>query len=335
MKQAGTETGAGAFGWMQDQLYQLKAHVAQMEQQLEQLRTMSTEVSERQQTLVSTLEESLKAPVEAARLQEEINQAAGLIQHIQDQQAETRERLDALGRRNDEETNREQNDWVEIVHRVEQVERVIEQWDDRQAGVDEAARRVQQSISQVEQHIQQLDQQVEVSESKAARGLEGANRAEHTLTEVNATLFELQRDSEATAERARVAADVGHRLESTLGEHLEELQRLELLAERIELHRAERQRLEDRSRRLDEELQALQARVEKGDHQRGQLSAQQQGLTARMDTLQEHVDAQKTLLMEQFRKLTASEQRTKRRQIQELERELREMKQYVVDLTDE
>lgn len=335
VKEARPETGAGAFGWTQDQVYQLKARVAQMEQQLEQLRTVAMETGERQRVTEASLDYAIKGPVEAARLQEEINQAAGLIVQLQDQQAETRERLEALGRRRHEEGSRDQNDWVEVVRRVEQIERQIGRWDDRQAGVDEVGKRFQVELSVVRQQLQRIEQQIGETEGKAARGLEGATRAEHTLTEVEASILALQREDETIAERARVAVDVGHRLETTLGEHLEELRRLELLAERIELHRAERQRLEDRARRLDEEMEELRGRVDRADHTQGQLSSNQQGLASRLEALQEQVDEQRTALIDQFRKLTGSQQRTKRRQIQELEREVREMKGYVAKLTDE
>jgi chromosome segregation ATPase len=136
-------------------------------------------------------------------------------------------------------------------------------------------------------------------------------------------------------ERTRVASDVAHRLESTLGQQLQELQRIELLAERVELHRAERQRLEDRALRLEEELADLRARAEKLEQQDGRLHAHQQGLASRLDALQEHVDLQRAALHEQLRRLTGSQERTKRRQIQELEREVREMRQYVADLADQ
>jgi len=63
--------------------------------------------------------------------------------------------------------------------------------------------------------------------------------------------------------------------------------------------------------------------------------AQQQGLASRLDALQEHVDQQKAMLVEQIRRLTGSQERTKRRQIQELEREVREMRKYVADLADQ
>jgi len=135
--------------------------------------------------------------------------------------------------------------------------------------------------------------------------------------------------------KARGASDAAHRVESTLAQYQQGLQRLEMLADRIELHRAERQRLEDRALRLEEELTELRARVEQQQEGQGRLSGQQQGLASRLEALQELVTEQRALLVDQIRRLTATQDRTKRRQIQELERELREMKQYVADLTRE
>jgi chromosome segregation ATPase len=215
------------------------------------------------------------------------------------------------------------------------VERQVAQWLDRQAGVDEVGRRFQEGLSLLRQQQQQIDQRLEAVESKSGRALEGAMRAEHTLTQVEAALLELQRSDETLTERTRVASDVAHRLESTLGQQLQELQRIELLAERVELHRAERQRLEDRALRLEEELSDMRTRADKLEQQDGRMSAQQQGLASRLDSLQEHVDEQRAALLEQLRRLTGSQERTKRRQIQELEREVREMRQYVADLADQ
>ena len=58
-------------------------------------------------------------------------------------------------------------------------------------------------------------------------------------------------------------------------------------------------------------------------------------MSSRLDSLQEMVEEQRKLLVDQIRKLTGTQDRTKRRQIQELERELRETKQFVADLSRE
>ena len=335
VEETAQKTAPGPFGWMQDEIYLLKGQVAQLTQQLEQLRSMAMEQSESQRAVETSLRETALGAAQTPRLQEELNQAAALIAQLQDQQAETKERLEQLGRRREEEESQDQEEWVEVARRVEQIERRVDHWHDRQAGVDEVGRRFQEGLSLLTQQLQQTDQRLEAAESKAARGLEEAGRAEHTLTQVQATLVALEREDETIAERARVAADVAHRVETALNEQFQELQRVELLAERIELHRAERQRLEDRTMRLEEELGELRGSVDQGEQRQMVLSSQQQGLASRLDSLQEGVTDQRAMQADLLRKLLDAQARTKRRQMQELEREIREMKQYVAGLTDE
>jgi chromosome segregation ATPase len=322
-------------GWIQDQVYQLKADVGQLDQQLVQLQSLLTQLTDSMRGLEVSVRDTSTNAALAPRLQEELNQTVALIVHLQDQQAEANQQLDALGRHREVEQNREQLEWTEMAKRLELLERQVAQWLDRQAGVDEVGRRFQEGMSLVRQELQQIDQRLETVESKAGRALEGATRAEHTLTQVEAALLELQRSDDALTERTRVASDVAHRLESNLGQQLQDLQRLELLTERVELHRAERQRLEDRALRLEEELGELRGRTERAEQQDGRLGAQQQGLASRLDAFQEHVELQRVALVEQLRRLTSSQERTKRRQIQELEREVREMRKYVADLADQ
>jgi len=331
-QQAGTALG---LGWLQDQVYQLKADVGQLDQQQQQLQSLLTQLTDSMRGMEASFRDTSSNAGLAPRLQEELNHAVALIVQLQDQQAEANQQLDALGRHREAEQNRDHQEWVDIARRLEHVERQVAQWLDRQAGVDEVGRRFQEGLSLMRQELQQIDQRLEAVESKAGRALEGANRAEHTLTQVEAALLELQRSDNTLTERTRVASDVAHRLESTMGQQLQDLQRLELLTERVELHRAERQRLEDRALRLEEELAELRARAEKSEQQDGRLSAQQQGLASRLDAFQEHVDLQRAALVEQLRRLTGSQERTKRRQIQELEREVREMRKYVADLADQ
>jgi chromosome segregation ATPase len=335
VKESPPDTAAAGLGWLQDQLYQLKAHVSQLEQQVGHLQALVTNMTDGLRTAEGSLREAAQRVGQVPRLQEELNQSVALLVHLQDLQAETKERLDTLVRTGEGEAGRDQHDWTDLARRLEQLERQLALWQDRQAGVDEVGRRFQEGLSLLRQELQQLDRRLEGAESKAGRGLEGATRAEHTLSQVDAAILALQREDEAVGERARSAADAAHRVETTLAQHLQALQRIELLAERVELHRAERQRLEERALKLDEAMTELTGRLEQQREAQGRQSAQQQGLASRLDSLEEAVSEQRALLVDQIRRLTASQDRTKRRQIQELERELREMRQYVADLTRE
>jgi chromosome segregation ATPase len=322
-------------GWAQDQIYQMKAAVAALEQRFGHLQSVVTQLTETMRGAEASLREALAGAGQTPRLQEELNQTVALVVQLQDQHAEARERLDALGRREQADHSRDEEEWTELARRTDQLERQVALWHDRQAGVDEVGRRFQERVSLINQRVEEIDRRLESTEGKAARALEGSNRAEHSLTQTDAGVLAIRSENEAIAERLRVTAEVAHRLENTVTEQLQNIQRMELLAERIELHRAERQRLEDRALRLEEELRDLRQRSEAEEHHRGQLVTHQSAIVSRLDALQEQMTEQRNQIVEQIRKLTSSQERTKRRQVQELERELREMRQYIAALTDQ
>ncbi len=335
MKEPIAESTVGPVGWLQDQLYQLKGQVAQLEQELAHLRSTASTLTEGARASESSLHEALSRSAQVPRLQEEINQAAALIVHLQDQQQQSQERLAQLARRREEEVGHSHQDWTEAVRRIDQIEREVAAWQDRQEGVDQVGRRFQEDVSLLRVAIQRIEQRLDSTEGRAARSLESANRAEYTLTQVDAAILALQREDESIAERARVGTETAHRLENALNEKVQELDRLELLAERIELHRAERQRLEERALRLEDEQRDLSARAEQGEQEQVRIRGGQQGLASRMDALQEQVEEQRKILLDLLRNLLATEERTRRRRIQELEREIREMKRYAAGLTDQ
>ena len=335
VKELPSETEVNAIGWAQDQLYQLKAQVGQLEQQLEQVQVVNSKLNESTHKLEGSLEEATLAASQTPRLQEELNQAIALIVQLQDRQAETKESIEELGRSHGLDEDRDLEEWAEVVKRTGYLERQVELLKDRQSGVDESRRHQTEEVALLRQQIQQMEVRLDAAEGKSTSSLESANATEHRLSQVDSTFQELRQQNEAIGERARVTADTVTRVEHMLEQNLEELRRMELLAERIELHRAERQRLEDRALRLEEELQELKGRTDEGEHLQGKLGGQQQTLGSRFDVLQEQVEEQRSILIDQIRKLTATQDRTKRRQVQELERELREMKQFIADLVRE
>jgi chromosome segregation ATPase len=320
---------------VQDQIYQLKAQVAQLEQQLDHARSGLSDLGEHDRAFEAGLRQATAQSAQIPNLQTEINQAVALIVQLQDQERDLSEKMDVLTRRRDQDDDHSQQDWSDAVRRIEQLERQVAAWQDRQAGVDEVGRRFQEESATLRVELRQADQRLEATEAKAGRALESASRAENTLTHAEASILELQHQTETIAERARVAAEIGHRLENALSEKLQQLDRLELLAERIELHRAERQRLEDRALHLEDEMRELSGRVDAGDQEQVRMRGQYQGAASRLDALQEQLDQEKALVLGLLRKLLGTEERTKRRQVQELEREIREMKQYVAGLSDE
>jgi chromosome segregation ATPase len=321
--------------WVQDQLYQLKAAVGALEQQYGHMQSMVTQLGDSVRGVEAVLRETQGVVQTSERLQEEVNHTVGIVVQLQDLQAEANERIDLLTRREQADETHDAEQWIDVARKVDILERQVAQWHDRQAGVDEVGRRFQEGLSLIQQRLQDVDRRLEGTETRSGRALEGANRAEHTLTQADAAILDLKRDQDNLNERLRVTSEVAHRLENNVSEHIQDLQRVEMLAERIELHRAERQRLEDRALQLEEEQRDLRQRSEAEEQHRGRMVTQQSALSSRLDAMQEQLNQEKSKILEQLRRMVTSQERTKRRQVQELDRELREMRQYVAALRDE
>jgi len=335
VKDIPSETPVNAIGWAQDQLYQLKAQVATLEQQLEQLRLISVSLGESTDKTERSLQDAVNAASQTPRLQEELNQTIALVVQLQDRNAEMKERIDELARSRGLEEDREVEEYAEVVKRTDHLERQMEVWKDRQTGVDESTRRQTEDVSLLKQQVEKIESRVESAESRATKSLEGSREALKKIAQVESTVEGVTTQQEAMAERQRANAAAMKNVDATLEKNLNELRRLELLAERIELHRAERQRLEDRALKLEEELRELQSWSQDAEQQRGKMITQQATLASRLDDLTEEVENQRATLVDNIRKLTGTQDRTKRRQIQELERELRDMRQFIADLTRE
>jgi len=332
-KQQATGT-VDAARWLEDQMQEIKAHVARLEQQVQQVQALGSAMSDSLRDVEASLRKLTVDAAPVPGLREELNQTVALIVQLQDRYAEATTRLDTLERGRDQDNTRENEEWNGIAGRLEALERRAEAWATHGASVSEVPGRLQDSVALLQQLAEKLQSRVETVEDRAARGLDGANRAEHNLSLTQAELLAVQRQQEALAEGLRKSAAAAGHAEERIKDHFRDLERLQLLSERIELHRAERQRLEDRAMKLEQELTELRTESDRREERYARMEAKQGNIATKLETVEAMLEEERGLLVDQMRKLTSAQERTKRRQMQETERELREMKRYVADLAD-
>ncbi len=173
---------------------------------------------------------------------------------------------------------------------------------------------------------QALNQRVEGAESKAARSLEAVVRLEQVHSELEAAIRGLRREDDVVAERVRLAQEVGARLETELHAQQEEYRALPLLAERVELIRAERQRLEDRTSHTEESIEDARMRVERQEEVAQHIDARVKAMEARLEHVHGSTLEYRRTLSEQVLKLNVMLERMKRRRIEELDRDVKELR---------
>ena len=315
-----------ALNWLQDQVSQLKAGAGRLQQQGEQTQAAVLDINENLRDAESRLRETSARSIGLPAMQEQLRQLSGLMERIQDAEVLIDTKFELLERLNHEERTRDQGEKNELYRRIQELERRSEGLGERQATVDDSTRRFQEEVSRSHLQYQGLNQRLEAVESKTGRNLDAITRMEQAHSELEQAVRALRREDDVLAERSRLAHEVAARLETELHAQQEEYRVLPLLAERVELLRAERQRLEDRTSRNEETLGELLARVEREEEFTTHVDARMKAGEARMEHVHGATLDYRRSLNDHLLKMTTMLERMKRREVEETERQVKELR---------
>lgn len=318
--------GQDLVGWLHEQVGSLKAQIGRVTQQGDQLQAALLDVNEKLRDSESKVREMTARTLGLPVMQDQVRQLTGLLDRIQDTELLIDTKFEVLERQLGEERTRDQGEKNDLYRRVQDLERRSESLNERQSGVDDANRRFQEEVARSHLQTQGIGQRLEAVESKAGRTLDALTRLEQTHAEVETAIRALRREDDVLAERARLAHDVAARIESEMHAQAEEYRTLPLLAERVELLRAERQRLEDRVSRAEESLGDSVVRLERQEETSAQLDVRLKSHDGRIDMIHTNSLDHRRNLSDQLLKLNQMLERMKRRQVEELDRDVKELR---------
>ena len=321
--------------WLQDQFHLLKAQLGKVQHQTDQTQAMALDVSDKMRQQEATIADLASQAGAIVPLQEEMRQLKEVLARLQDQQVQARSQLEETIRQRLTEAERGRVEVTDLRRRLEELERQVEAWLDRQSGVEDAARRYQEGIALASARAESMDQRLEALEGRASRNLEATNRIDQEISRIDAAIQGLGREDDLQAERARVALEAARRVEAEVESERRDLRALAELSERMELLKVERQRLEDRLAQVEENVNELRGLLAHQEQLLGVLDGRTQGYLGRLEALREEILRHRQQFVEHLLKLSSGQERLKRRQIEELEREIKELKQHAVGLTEE
>ena len=324
-----------ALAWLQDQLHLVKAQLGKVQHQMDQTQAMALDAVEKLRAQEAALSGLLSQGNALAPIQDELRQIKDVLARLQEQQVQARNQLDEMTRQRAADGERERVERGDLLRRLDELEREVESWMERQSGVEETARHYQEGVALSSLRIEALERRLGQAESKASRSLEAANRADQEIARVDAALLELAREDEVQAERARVALEAARRLEGEVSADRRDLGALNQMGERVELLRVERQRLEDRLAGVEEAMEELRTLLAKQEQLIGVLEGRTQGYHGRLESLREEILRYRQQLVEHLRKLSTGQERVKKRQITDLEREIQELRKHAIGLKEE
>jgi len=312
--------------WLHDQIAQLKTQMSRMQQQNDQAQAAIADSNDSMRDLEAKVREMAAKTLGLPTMQDQLRQVSGLLDRIQDAEVLIDTKFEILERQNAEERARDQGEKNDLFKRVQDLERRSEGVADRQLTVDETTRRLQEDIGRAHLQFQSMNQRVDQAETKAARGLESLIRIEQTHSELESAVRTLRREDDVLQERIRLVQEETARLETDVHAQAEEYRVLPLLSERVELLRAERQRLEDRTSHNEEVLEEARSRVERQEEAAQHIDTRMKAVEARIEHVHSTTLEYRRTLSEQVLKLNVMIERMKRRRIEEMERDVKELR---------
>jgi chromosome segregation ATPase len=322
----GPQTGQELVGWLHEQVGALKAHIGRIQQQGDQLQAAMLDLNEKLRDGEGRIREVTSRTMGLQVMQDQVRQLTGLLDRIQDTEVLIDTKFEILERQLGEERTRDQAEKNDLYRRVQDLERRSESMAERQSGVDDASRRFLDDVARAHIEALSITQRLDAVETKAGRTLEALTRLEQSHSEAEASIRTLRREDDVLAERARLAHEVAVRIENEMHAQAEEYRTLPVLSERVELLRAERQRLEDRVSRMEESLNDGLVRLEREEEASTHVDLRLKAHDTRIGDMHTSVLEHRRSLTDQLLKLNQMLERMKRRQVEELERDVKELR---------
>jgi chromosome segregation ATPase len=312
--------------WLEDELREAKVQVARLEQGLSEARGQITALT----SLVHAAEDGTTAT--SARLAE-IPQVAGQVGQVRQTLVQLEEQAGAVDRRLTEalrlqqlESERLRQDVNATHRRVELVERLVETWSPRFEHLEDADRRLHEAITLTRQRTEELERRQESAELRTSRGLEAMQRYDHEIGRLAVDVQAFQKREALTGERLQAFGESVRRAERQTEAIATEVAEQREFSEKLELLRAEIHRVEDRISAFETSTDSNQQEL--ADHRRslGLLDGKDRGFSDRLALIQTELAAYREQVADQFHRLHIALDRHRRRQIEELERDLRDLK---------
>jgi chromosome segregation ATPase len=311
---------------MQDQMVQVKAQLGRLTQATDQTQAAILDVNEKMRDAEAKVREITARTLGLPGMSEQLRQLTGLLDRIQDAEVLIDTKFEVMERQTAEERGRDQAEKNDLYRRVQELERRSESVVERQSALDDSTRRFQDEIARANLQYQGLNQRLEAVESKSGRNVDAVVRLEQEHAEVEQALRALRREDDAIAERTKLAIDVTSRLETEIHTLQEEMRVLPLMTERVELLRAERQRLEDRTSHLEETVAHSVTRLEREEDFTLHVDARLKNYDGRIEHAHNLTLDFRRTLTDQLLKMNQNIERMKRREVDELERQVKELR---------
>ncbi|MBI2908168.1 MAG: hypothetical protein HYX92_11020 [Chloroflexi bacterium] len=324
-----TRTISGAVRWLEDEQRQVKAHAAKLQQLVDQLQAQNWDQAERLRLVEEALSGLQGQIARLSRLEDATRQVQETVGHIQTAWGETVEKFAENQRLWQAEIDRERVERGELQKHLDATMDTLDKAGARLQSLEEAIRKHQEPIRVLNQGLAAVVQRAESLEGRAAQSLEQHKRWQNDITRIDKELESFHEQAGIILERVRLLAEQPKRLEEQMAAVLAEEAARRSLEERVELGRSERERLERKEVELEQAVLHYREQLAEHSNLLLHLENRSQSTAGHLNELREQFWDVRQQLSERLSLLCQLEEGQKKRQVAEIEQQIRELKQWL------
>lgn len=313
--------------WADDQLQEAKARIHKLESELGQALKHVWSLDADVRTLTEAVSSSGSSTAAVDKLREDVRQLSDRMGRLHDRHNDLGNRVEETLRLHQSEAARDRQELATLAKQIEAIERGVEKFDARTQAGEEAQRLAEDEISSVRLVSQGIERSIGEMVTKAERNDEVANRISEDMARLSSSLERLEKQDARSLEQVALIGEQVKRLAEQL-DQLEELKEFpkeakdlfaratherEQMSQRVNIA----DRLSSEAADLVKALRQTVALTEQRSHNQG---AQLAEMSTRLQELEEQT-------VSELRKLMKVTLRQRRRQVEALSQEIKELTQ--------
>jgi chromosome segregation ATPase len=222
-----------------------------------------------------------------------------------------------------------------LLKRLDAIEKSVTSAEQRVNFFEETQRPLRNDIVAFRQSFAEVGRNLEELQARNERNLEAGKRLEQTLHRIDGDLTMLARQDENFTERLQLHVEHMRRLEERIAGLLDDQTTHDEIFQKMDVVRNEGQYLAERMASVEKTLDDQRATIEEQSHALDLIGPRLQGHADRLTEVHHSLASYHEDLLTHLQRWSQLYEKQRRRQISQLEQELRELKQYEFKLKPE
>lgn len=324
-----SETVAGLVDWLEAEAHALKAKISQMEADAQEDRARTWQMQEAVQRSEGDAANVAAQLQVLSHLPEEVRLLRERSERLQGAVGQESEQMEILGRQLRAEMQAERDERSELRRRTDFAEQAALNGAEKVSAAEESARRLQETLSLITKRLEQNDINLSGLDARLAASGEAARRMENEARSMSSEMERHERLFSEIGNRMERYAEFARKLQENFAASEETREESDALRNRFEGMRVNNEEALNHLSAMRNEHEMMQARLGEFDRslERSRTRADQHDRA--LNELRTLFDDLRESLQRDTERILGFQEKLRRRQISDMEQEIREIRGHV------